>query len=454
MSDEANDAHNYQEIPAPMYEHLVQLHSESDDNEEHDDAISAPSTESSLSDDAFEESIQKRIRDFKLFNPSPPPSPVLDLTNYKHKYTRQWSLPESPRQSSSMSRIQFHPPAYVQRYEAVRDVLEKDPRWASNLKSVIDYGCNDMAFFKYLKQIPGVEEIYCIDVDPDTLKARYRNVQPFHVDYLIQRESPLKVQVLLGSVVDPDSIVKDCDAVVAIELIEHLYPEELEKFPANVFGFIKPKVAVITTPNVEFNVVFTDLVGFRHPDHKFEWTRAEFQKWATDIVTKYPDYEVSFHDVCLGPEETRNLGGCTQMAVFHKHSDLQTERVPGQEGLLIPVILYNYPYHNDKRCVKQKIHDDAVFHIHNKGPPEVPLDYIHDKVKDYEISLMELKEFLESYHWTIVRKEDGYVIKVPEYNVFSTENDAEDYKTDEECAVRTENELSPSDPIIENWDSD
>jgi len=35
----------------------------------------------------------------------------------------------------------------------------------------------------------------------------------------------------------------------------------------------------MTTPNAEFNVLFPNLNGFRHPDHKFEWTRQQFGDW-------------------------------------------------------------------------------------------------------------------------------------------------------------------------------
>lgn len=61
--------------------------------------------------------------------------------------------------------------------------------------------------------------------------------------------------------------------------IEHLEPDILDSVPKVVFGQLAPKVVIVTTPNVEFNVLFPDLKGFRHYDHKFEWTRAEFQEW-------------------------------------------------------------------------------------------------------------------------------------------------------------------------------
>lgn len=36
---------------------------------------------------------------------------------------------------------------------------------------------------------------------------------------------------------------------------------------------------IISTPNSEFNSLLPGLKGFRHSDHKFEWTRAEFNSW-------------------------------------------------------------------------------------------------------------------------------------------------------------------------------
>lgn len=74
--------------------------------------------------------------------------------------------------------------------------------------------------------------------------------------------------------------------------IEHLEPDILGLMPEAVFGQMSPKVVMVTTPNVEFNVLFPDLKGFRHYDHKFEWTRAEFQEW---LVSKD-----SLSQVCVG----------------------------------------------------------------------------------------------------------------------------------------------------------
>lgn len=78
-------------------------------------------------------------------------------------------------------------------------------------------------------------------------------------------------------------------------------------------------MVIFTTPNFEFNVLFGEPIfpnGFRHDDHKFEWTRAEFQEWAHNICTQYPDYYVEFYGIGPGPPGSEHLGCCTQMAVF------------------------------------------------------------------------------------------------------------------------------------------
>ncbi|HEX8723525.1 MAG TPA: hypothetical protein VF736_23115, partial [Pyrinomonadaceae bacterium] len=71
---------------------------------------------------------------------------------------------------------------------------------------------------------------------------------------------------------------------------------------------------VLTTPNVEYNAKFGGLPagGFRHRDHRFEWTRAEFEDWARGVAERH-GYSARFLPV--GDEDAR-LGAPTQMAVF------------------------------------------------------------------------------------------------------------------------------------------
>ena len=151
---------------------------------------------------------------------------------------------------------------------------------------------------RYLtKALPRVREICHVDIDGDLLSQSGRNAEPLFVDLIQQREetpvgnifiSKLKilplsnkffsktvVKLLEGDITQVDQRLVDVDAVVAIELIEHLESRILQKVPESIFGQIRPKLAIFTTPNREFNVVFENFEGpFRHWDHKFEFTRS------------------------------------------------------------------------------------------------------------------------------------------------------------------------------------
>lgn len=72
-----------------------------------------------------------------------------------------------------------------------------------------------------------------------------------------------------------------------ISSIEHVYPETEQNLVQNIFGFIKPKIVIFTTPNSDFNELFGSPKfenGFRHEDHKFEWTQQQFIDWFVSII--------------------------------------------------------------------------------------------------------------------------------------------------------------------------
>src|SRR6202030_3928715 len=120
-----------------------------------------------------------------------------------------------------------------------------------------------------------------------------------------------RVRLLHGSLMYRDRRLDGFDAAAVVEVIEHLDPPRLSAFERVLFEFAKPRTVVLTTPNREYNVTW-ETVGsgrFRHPDHRFEWTRQEFQDWATGIATRF-GYRVRFLEV--GPTQEK-LGTPTQM---------------------------------------------------------------------------------------------------------------------------------------------
>ena len=113
-----------------------------------------------------------------------------------------------------------------------------------------------------------------------------------------------------------DKRLEGFDAAAVVEVVEHLDPPRLRAFERVVFEFARPQYVVLTTPNRDYNSTWEALPAgeFRHPDHRFEWTREEFQAWAAGIGERF-GYAVRFLPV--GPED-EVLGSPTQMAVFER----------------------------------------------------------------------------------------------------------------------------------------
>lgn len=125
-----------------------------------------------------------------------------------------------------------------------------------------------------------------------------------------------RIELLHSPLTYRDQRLAGFDAAALVEVIEHLDPPRLAAAEQNVFGSARPGTVVVTTPNAEYNVMWETLPAgqFRHPDHRFEWTRADFASWANGVAERY-GYRARFLPV--GPEDPK-VGSPTQMAVFSR----------------------------------------------------------------------------------------------------------------------------------------
>jgi 3' terminal RNA ribose 2'-O-methyltransferase Hen1 len=123
-----------------------------------------------------------------------------------------------------------------------------------------------------------------------------------------------RLRLLQTSLTYRDTRLAGLDAVVLMEVIEHLDPPRLAAAERTVFGDAAPGLVVLTTPNAEHNVRYEFLApgAMRHRDHRFEWTRAEFAAWAQRVAGAWR-YDVRFLPVGLDDPE---VGPPTQLAVF------------------------------------------------------------------------------------------------------------------------------------------
>lgn len=210
------------------------------------------------------------------------------------------------------------------------------------VRSVLDLGCGDGKLFQLLKFNRQFTEFYGIDIDHRDLMNSASRVGP-ELDHVFApvpaNSNPLSVVMLQGDITRPSKKLKrDWDAITLVEVIEHLHPPELRALPAVIFGWYRPRMVIITTPNADYNACIRGFKhntygGFRHPDHKFEWSRFEFQEWAFKQCREF-GYRVSFETVGrVNPIDEESFwelekhGRCTQIAVFHP---LEPNRSPSR----------------------------------------------------------------------------------------------------------------------------
>jgi 3' terminal RNA ribose 2'-O-methyltransferase Hen1 len=177
-------------------------------------------------------------------------------------------------------------------------------------KRIVDLGCGEGRLLQQLLNEKRVEDAAGVDVSCRALAIAR---QKLHLDRLPPAQQQ-RIKLFQGSLTYRDGRLAGYDAAAVIEVIEHLDPPRLAAFERVLFAFSRPRVVVLTTPNAEYNVKFADLPAgrFRHRDHRFEWTRAEFQEWAGRVAGRF-DYTVRF--VPVGPQDPA-VGPPTQMAIF------------------------------------------------------------------------------------------------------------------------------------------
>jgi 3' terminal RNA ribose 2'-O-methyltransferase Hen1 len=178
---------------------------------------------------------------------------------------------------------------------------------------VLDLGCGEGKLLKALLGEKQFTEIVGMDVSLRSLEIAEERLG-LGVDGRLPEKQRERIRLLHGSLLYRDQRLAGFDAAAVVEVIEHLDEPRLAGFERALFEFARPGTAVITTPNAEYNVKFPGLAAgkFRHKDHRFEWTRAQFEEWAKAVAARF-GYGVRFAPV--GPVDEQ-LGAPTQMAVF------------------------------------------------------------------------------------------------------------------------------------------
>jgi len=177
-------------------------------------------------------------------------------------------------------------------------------------RRVLDLGCGEGKLLRLLLRQAKIEFILGMDVSHQALsRASVR----LHLDELSPRQRA-RIELIQGSLLYRDERLAGFDAAALVEVIEHLDENRLAALEAVVFAQARPAHVFVTTPNADYNQLFEKLNAgeFRHDDHRFEWTRAEFAAWAAGVAERH-GYQVRL--VPMG-EEVEGVGAPSQLAVF------------------------------------------------------------------------------------------------------------------------------------------
>ena len=197
------------------------------------------------------------------------------------------------------------------RLDTVTSVLKEH-----NVRTVLDLGCGEGKLLSRLVKERGFERIVGVDASVRSLSHAGRRLRLDQAgDTLKQRLS-----LQLGSLTYGDRRWHGFDAATLVEVIEHIDPPRLSALELSVFGDARPRLVLLTTPNKDYNVLFEAMPAdsLRHADHRFEWTRAEFEAWVEKVAEAY-GYDA--RTLPLGPVDEQH-GAPSQMVIFERREGL------------------------------------------------------------------------------------------------------------------------------------
>jgi 3' terminal RNA ribose 2'-O-methyltransferase Hen1 len=193
------------------------------------------------------------------------------------------------------------------RLDTVAEILA-----GAGARIVADLGCGEGKLLRRLVRDRRFEKVIGLDASMRSLERASDRLR------LNQPGGPPEGRILLlhGALTYRDERWHEADAAALVEVVEHLDADRLPALEEVVFGEGRSKTVVVTTPNRDHNSLFPGLAAgsFRHPDHRFEWTRKEMAAWVRSIEERY-SYRATIQGI---GEPHPELGAPTQMAVFNR----------------------------------------------------------------------------------------------------------------------------------------
>lgn len=149
-------------------------------------------------------------------------------------------------------------PTHRARIKYITDRLQLD-------KPILDMGCGELQYYRAVMKLGFKKMYYAVDSD-EKFQERAEKLSTSYEEDNLQFYTSLhdfnateKINIILSEVIEHNSKEE------AIQLIKALLKLNFEQI-------------IITTPNSEFNVYYSETLEKRHEDHQFEPTAAEFKE--------------------------------------------------------------------------------------------------------------------------------------------------------------------------------
>ncbi len=196
-------------------------------------------------------------------------------------------------------------PLHTERLDAVHGAVR-----ALGARRIADLGCGDGDFLIRLAHDSAIDHITGVEISRPRLEAlatRLAQAGP---------QAQARVTLRHDTLIEAGRWITGADCVVMVEVIEHLAPDMLPRLERLLLQEVRPPAVIVTTPNAQYNArLGVPPHRFRHPGHRFEWTRGQFRDWARRAAGR-AGYGAGFQD--MGGVDP-DIGGASQMAILIRH---------------------------------------------------------------------------------------------------------------------------------------
>ncbi|RNF05169.1 methyltransferase type 12 [Trypanosoma conorhini] len=249
----------------------------------------------------------------------------------------------------------FSPPLYLQRAQKILQILQ-----ANKCRSFIDAGCSRGDLLRLILPCRLCEHsftrVMAVDLDEDSIReasvvapppvllSPLAYLHPMRIDFVrgdltrpprlpacSDRSDEAEANVGGSAVVSSLSQLPQFDAVISVEVLEHMAPQDVPAYTEVLFAHLAARsgarIVVITTPNRDRNLhaafetpngdvcvdaspqferIATELpYPVRHVGHKFEMTAAQFKCYCDYVVEAYCPLWASYTFFGVGDNYTQ-----------------------------------------------------------------------------------------------------------------------------------------------------